>query len=84
MKQRESYRVPRSSGKHGDHGVPPPLLSEIMPKHDEDGGDIGKNIGGQLGLVCIDSTQRPIKNTYINLYNIPFVSVRADQRPTEK
>ena len=62
MKQRESYRVPRSSWKHGDHGAPP-LFSEIMPKHDEDGGDIGeKNIDGQLGLVRVDSTQRPIKN----------------------
>ena len=62
MKQRESYRVPRSSRKHGDHGAPP-LFSEIMPKHDKDGGDIGeKNIGGQLGLVRVDSTQRPIKN----------------------
>jgi len=62
MKQRESYQVPCSSRKHGDHGAPP-LFSEIMPKHDEDGGDIGeKNIGGQLGLVRVDSTQRPIKN----------------------
>jgi hypothetical protein len=62
MKQRESYQVPRSSPKHGDHGAPP-LLSEIVPKHDEDGGDIGKkNIGGQLGLVRIDSTKRLIKN----------------------
>ena len=61
MKQRESYQVPRSSWKHGDHGAPP-LLSEIMPKHDEDKGDIGeKNIGGQLGLVRINSTQRLIK-----------------------
>jgi hypothetical protein len=33
-----------------------------MPKHDEDGGDIDeKNIGGQLGLVRVDSTQRPKK-----------------------
>jgi len=33
-----------------------------MPKHDEDRGDSGeKNIGGQLGLVRVDSTQRPIK-----------------------
>jgi hypothetical protein len=32
-----------------------------MPKHDEDKGDIGeKNIGGQLGLVRINSTQRLI------------------------
>ena len=38
---------------------PPPLLSEIMPKHDEDGGDIGeKNIGGQLGLVRVDLTKK--------------------------
>jgi hypothetical protein len=43
--------------------VTPPLLSEIMPKHDEDGGDIvKKNIGGQLGgLVRIDLMQRRIK-----------------------
>ena len=42
--------------------APPPLLSEIMPKHDKDRGDIGeKNISRQLGLVCIDLTQRPIK-----------------------
>jgi hypothetical protein len=42
--------------------APPPLLSEIMPKHDKDGEDIGeKNIGGQLGVVHIDLTQRPIK-----------------------
>ena len=62
MKQRDSYRVPRSSRKHGDHGAPP-LFSEIMPKHDKDGGDISENnIGEQLGLVRIDSTQRPIKN----------------------
>ena len=62
MKQRESYQVPRSSWKHGDHGAPPLLLSEIMSKHDEDGGDIGeKNIDRQLGSVHIDSTQRPIK-----------------------
>ncbi len=55
-----------------------------MPKHDEDGGDIGeKNIGGQLGLVRVDLTQRPIKITCINIKNIPFASVRADQRPTE-
>jgi hypothetical protein len=61
MKQRESYQVPHSSWKHGDHGTPP-LLFKIMPKHGEDGGDIGEiNIGGQLGLVRIDSTQRPIK-----------------------
>jgi hypothetical protein len=37
-------------------------LSEIIPKHDEDGGDIsGKNVGGQLGLGHIDLTKRPIK-----------------------
>ena len=65
MKQRESYRVPRSSWKHGDNGTPP-LLSEIMPKHDEDRGDIDeKNIHGQLGLVCIDLTQRLIKKSHI-------------------
>ena len=43
---------------------PPPssLLYEIMPKHDKDGGYISeKNIGGQLGLVRVDSTQWPIK-----------------------
>jgi hypothetical protein len=43
MKQRESYQVPRSSQKHGNHGAPP-LLSKIMLKHDKDGGDIGKKI----------------------------------------
>jgi hypothetical protein len=37
MKQRESCGVPRSSWKHG-------FLSKIMPKHDEDEGDIGKKI----------------------------------------
>ena len=44
--------------------APPPssLLSEIMPKHEKDGGYIGeKNIGGQLGLVRVDSMQWPIK-----------------------
>jgi hypothetical protein len=57
MKQRESYQVPRFSRKHGDHGAPP-LLSKIMPKRDEDGGDTRKkNIGGQLGLLRIDLTQ---------------------------
>ncbi len=62
MKQKESYQVPCSSRNHGDHGTPP-LLSKIMPKHDKDGVDNGKkNIDGQLGLVRVDSTQRPIKN----------------------
>jgi hypothetical protein len=33
----------------------PPPLSEIMPKHDDDLGGIGKKkIGGQMGLVRID------------------------------
>ena len=42
--------------------MPPPPSSEIMPKHDEDMGGIGeKNIGGQLGLVRIYSTQQTIK-----------------------
>ena len=42
--------------------APPPLLSEIMPTHDKDRGDISeKNIGQQPGLVCLDSMQRPIK-----------------------
>jgi hypothetical protein len=40
--------------KHGDHGAPP-LLSEIMPKHDKDGGDISKKIladsWGQCALI---------------------------------
>ncbi len=65
MKQRESYRVPLSSWKHGYHSAPP-LLSEIMPKHDENGGNIGgKNIGGQLGLVCIDSDATADKKAHI-------------------
>jgi hypothetical protein len=55
-----------------------------MPKHDEDGGDIGEKIsGGQLGLVHVDLTQWPIKNTNINLKNIPFVYKLAVHRPTE-
>jgi hypothetical protein len=48
----------------------PPPSSEIMPKHDEDMGGIGgKNIDGQLGLVRIYSTQRPIKTHYNSLQN---------------
>ena len=39
----------------------PSLLSKFMPKHDEEGGDIGeKQICGQLRLVRVDLTQRPI------------------------
>ncbi len=42
--------------------VLPTPSSEIMPKHDEDMGGTGeKNIGEQLGLVSIYSTQQPIK-----------------------
>ncbi len=64
--------------------APPPLLSKIMPKHDEDKGDIGeKNIDGQLGLVRIDSTQRLIKKHTYELKKHTCVSVRAVQRPTE-
>jgi hypothetical protein len=35
------YRVPR---KHGDNGALPPPSSKIMPKHNENLGDIGKQI----------------------------------------
>jgi hypothetical protein len=56
INQREIYQVPRSSWKHNDHSAPTPPLVQNHAKHDEDGGDIdGKNISGQLGLVCIDS-----------------------------
>ena len=64
MKQRESYHGLKLPAPLGNMVTmaPPPLLSKIMPKHDKDGGDISeKNIGGQLGLVGVDSTQRPIK-----------------------
>ncbi len=55
-----------------------------MPKHDEYKGDIGeKNIGGQLGLVRINSTQRLIKKHTSELKKHTFVSVRAVQWPTE-
>ncbi len=38
-----------SSQKHGNHGAPP-LLSKIMPKHDEDWGDIKqKKLEGSWG-----------------------------------
>jgi hypothetical protein len=34
-----------------------------MPKHDKNVEDTGENnIGGQPGLVGVDSTQRPMKN----------------------
>ena len=72
----------RSSHKHDDHGAPP--LSKIMPKHDEDMGGISKNnIGGQLGLVRIYSTQRLIKTHDNSLQNLPFQSKHARQRPVE-
>ena len=57
--------------------VHPLLLSEIMPKHDKDAGDIGEKYRGQLGLVHIAYTQQMIK-THIHEQNIPFVSVHAD------
>jgi hypothetical protein len=41
-----------------------------MPKHDEDiGGNGGKNIGAQLGLVRIYSMQRPNKTNDNSLQN---------------
>jgi len=44
-----------------------------MLKHDEDMGGTGeKNIGGQLGLVRIYSTQRPNKTHDNSLQNSPF------------
>jgi hypothetical protein len=44
-----------------------------MPKHDEDMGGIGeKNIGGQLGLARIYSTQRPIIKHDNSQQNSPF------------
>jgi hypothetical protein len=44
-----------------------------MQKHDEDMGGIGeKNIGGQLGLARIYSTQWPIKRHDNSLQNSPF------------
>ena len=65
MKQKESYHgleLPAPLGNMVTMVPPPPLLSKIMPKHDKDGGDIGKKIiDGQLGLVHVDSTQRSIK-----------------------
>jgi hypothetical protein len=55
-----------------------------MPKHDKDEGDIGeKNIGGQLGLVRIDLTQRLMKKHTEELKKHTFVSMRAVQQPTE-
>ncbi len=53
--------------------VLPTPSSEITPKHDEDMGGTGeKNIGGQLGLVRIYSTQRPNKTLDNSLQNSPF------------
>ena len=81
MRARCYYYLPRSSRKHGDHGAPH-LSSKIMPKHDEDMGGTGeKNIGGQLGLVRIYSTQRPIKThdihykTYLFEVSVPISSL---------
>ena len=68
MKQRESYHGLKLPAPLGNMVTmaPPPLLSKIMPKHDEDGGDIGeKTLGEQLGLVRVDSMQQPIKK---NMY----------------
>jgi len=51
-----------------------------MPKLDEDMGGTGeKNIGGQLGLVRIYSTQRPNKTHHNSLQNSPF---RKQARPS--
>ena len=64
--------LPRSVRKHGDHGAPPSLIQNHA-KHDEDMGVIGeKNIGGELGLARIYSTQRPIKKHDNSLQNSPF------------
>jgi hypothetical protein len=53
--------------------VHPPPLSKIMQKHDEDMGGIGEtNIGGQLGLARIYSTQQPIKRHDNSLQNSSF------------
>jgi len=63
--------------------LPTPLL-EIMPKHDEEMGGTGeKNIGGQLGLVCIYSMQRPNKTHDNSLQNSPFRKRARPQRPEE-
>jgi hypothetical protein len=44
-----------------------------MQKHDEDMKGIGeKNIGRQLGLALIYSTQQPIKRHNNSLQNSPF------------
>ncbi len=60
--------------------VLPTPSSEIMPKHDEDMGGTGeKNIGGQLGLVRIYSTQQPNKTHNNSLQNSPF---RKQARPS--
>jgi len=60
--------------------VLPTTLSKIMPKHDEDMGGTGeKNNGGQLGLVCIYSTQRPNKTHNNSLQNSLF---RKQARPS--
>ena len=53
--------------------VLPPSLVRNHAKHDEDMGVIGeKNIGEQLELVRIYSTQRPIKRHDNSLQNSPF------------
>jgi hypothetical protein len=53
--------------------VLPPSLFEIMRKHDEDmGGNGEKNVGRQLGLASIYSTQWPIKRHDNSLQNSPF------------
>jgi hypothetical protein len=53
--------------------VLPPSLFKIMRKHDEDmWGNGKKNVGGQLGLASIYSTQRPIKRHDNSLQNSPF------------
>jgi hypothetical protein len=60
--------------------VLPAPSSKIMPKHDEDMGGTGeKNIGRQLGLVRIYSTQWPNKTHDNSFQNSPF---RKKARPS--
>jgi hypothetical protein len=64
---------------------PPPPAAEKMPKHDEGMGGISKtNIGGELGLVRIYSTQRPIETRDNSLQNSPFWACRIKENKIEK